>query len=276
MDSKILGKVCFDEQRLQSDIQKINGFEFSNNYSNYCTGEWKICILWNHTGSHQDFHLQDYEGRVKPTEFGLQLDYLNEFIADVFNTEYIRYVRIFLLRKGVIIPHTDYSKLKKDLFRVHIQLQTSLDCLGSNEDVVFHMRKGEVWFLDAAKPHSGSNLSDLSRLTLCIDFASDIEPSQIFKDKTKYDPSILPCIIERPPIELEYIQAIKSLGVLLCPENFEDILGLLAKVHFVRHTHADSMFDWMIDIAKQSQNKSLIDRAFLTKRSYLKTAPENQ
>jgi putative nonproteinogenic amino acid hydroxylase len=269
MNSKILGKVLFDEQLLQEEITKILQFEFSDVYSDYAIGEWKVCILWNQTGFYRDSLLREYEGRAQPTELGKELSYLNTVIKNIFNTEHIKWVRLFLLRKGLVVPHTDYVELESGFLRVHVPLQTNLNCLNSNGDMVYHMRKGEIWFLDASQPHSGCNFSDTARLSLCIDFIPYISFIEIFQDKKQYDTSLVSHIVERPPINEDYMKGLQSLGYLIGKENFDDIISLMAKVHFVRNANAALMFDWLIDITQRSGNKELLDKALAMKRFYI-------
>ncbi len=272
MKSKILGKVDFKEKQLQEDINKILQFKFDNQYSDYYSTNWTISVLWNKTGLADDFKLENYEGEAKYTEFGVQLEYINTLIKETFNSEYIKWVRIFRLEHGIIMPHIDYSKLDKDFIRVHIPLQTDIKCLGSNEETVFHMRKGEVWFLDAGNVHSGANFSDSIRVTLCIDFSPNIEFDKIFRDDKKENSHIQPLLIDRPAIDNAYIESLKLLGELLREENFNDIVTLLAKEHFFRDISASAGYDYLIDVAKYSKDKKLIDKALSLKKYYLKTS----
>jgi hypothetical protein len=270
MKSQLIGQISLDEQLIQKDINKMLQFEFSDVYSDYVViGDWKVCILWNHSGSHHDSLLREYEGKPQPTALGSQLTYLKTVIENVFNVDYIKWARVFLLHQGLIVPHTDYVELDKGFFRIHIPLQTNLNCLNSSEDVVFHMRRGEVWFLDAAKPHSACNFSNTIRLSLCIDFIPSISLREIFRDPNQYNPDLTPHIVNRPPLDINYMKGLRSLGYLIEEENFDDIITLLSKVHFLRSANAGAMFDWMVDIAEISGNKDLFGKVLAMKRFYI-------
>lgn len=269
MNSMILGKINFVEESLEKEVKEILKLKFSQNYSDFSIGEWKTCILWNGTGFQEDSTLKEYKGKARPTELGKQLKYINYIIHNTFNHDCIRWVRIFLVRKGLIIPHKDYLELKEGFIRVHIPLQTDLTCLHSEGDQVYHMRKGEIWFLDGNQPHSACSLADTTRISLCIDFKCGIPFEEIFKDPKEFNPSIDPYIIERPYIHKEYETALQSLSHIIREDNFDEILSILAKVHFFKQVNALSMYNWLIDITQKSGNNYLIEKALKMKSFFI-------
>src|SRR5689334_2769561 len=110
MNSQIIGDVSLDETLLGEELQKILQFDFNSEYSEFARGNpgWKNCILWNETGLQHDTVFKIYRGTAKKTELGQQLGYINSIIESTFNVEFLRWVRIFLVHKGLIIPHKDY------------------------------------------------------------------------------------------------------------------------------------------------------------------------
>lgn len=270
MKSQILGKLTFDEELLERSINKILQFEFTDAYSDFAIGEWKFCVLWNHSGCHDDTTFHNYEGQALLTEFGKQLEYINLIINETFNINHINWVRAFYICEGLLIPHRDYLELKTSFIRVHIPLKTTLKCLNSDGNVVFHMRKGEIWFLDAAQPHSVCNFSNIPKISLCIDFKAGIPLCEVFKDRKRYTPGLSPHLVQRKVTDKQYIEAIRGLAHLICEENFNDIVSLLSKVHFVKNEDVATMFDWLINITQSSGNKQLIEKALAMEKFYLK------
>ncbi|MGR5913138.1 aspartyl/asparaginyl beta-hydroxylase domain-containing protein [Bacillus cereus] len=97
-------------------------------------------------------------------------------------------VRTRNLVDAMVIPHRDFvefSHSTKQRFRVFLALEDNKMAFHSDEEAVFRIRKGEIWFLDAAIGHAAANFSKDSRVFLCLDyvFDSDFDPSDIFKDK---------------------------------------------------------------------------------------------
>jgi len=269
MKAKILSSVSFDDELLAEELRKIVRFDFNSSYSEFAVGKWENCVLWNATGSQHDSIAREYHGRAEPTELGEQLGYLNSIVCDTFNFKYIRWIRIFLVKQGLIIPHKDYLEMKKGFTRVHIPLQTDSTCLHSEGNAVYHMRKGEVWFIDGTQVHSACSLSHTTRVSLCIDFEYGIPFEKLFIDAQKSNPFIVPYRVKRDCISEEYEKALRDLGYIISPENFNDVVGLLAKVHFIKHVHAAAMYDWLIEIAQKSYNKHLINKAIETKKFFL-------
>nr|WP_255342611.1 aspartyl/asparaginyl beta-hydroxylase domain-containing protein [Nocardia sp. CNY236] len=87
-------------------------------------------------------------------------------------------------------------------YRVLVNLQDNQRRFNSEECTVFRMRKGQVWFLDAASLHSAINTSTFSRRMLCLDFkiSDEFSPEQIFADDSLYDTTIKPTIMDRKPV----------------------------------------------------------------------------
>lgn len=276
MNSKIIGTVDLDDALLDSEIKKILEFgDVKEEYSEYRFGVWKNYVLWNGSGDVKDTLFKGPQGGAVKTEFGQQLDYINSIIETNFRTERIKMVRAILLSDAIVIPHRDYVEFKSDsesLVRVHIPLKTSLDCLHSEERDVFHMRKGELWFLDVSCTHSACNLSDSPRISLVLDFQLDGEPlesllkGEQLQDKPKTDA----LMIDREPLDESFLQTIASMKHVINHMNFRDIVLFLSRVHFYRDVDQRMLFDWLIDICREQKDQSLLEKSLRFKTYMVK------
>ncbi len=66
----------------------------------------------------------------------------------------------------MIFPHKDYLEFKKGFNRVRVVLYTDKNCLNSEKDTIYHMRAGEVWYVDGSNIHSAMSLSEKGKFTL--------------------------------------------------------------------------------------------------------------
>jgi hypothetical protein len=184
-------------------------------------------------------------------------------------------VRAILLRDAIIIPHRDYVEFKaksESLARVHIPIKTSLDCLHSEGKNVFHMRKGEIWFLDVNCTHSACNLSDSPRISLVLDFQLDGEPleSLLKAGALRDGPEAGALMIEREPLDEAFLQTIASMKHVINRMNFRDIVLFLSRVHFYKDVDQDMLFDWLIDICREQEDKSLLEKSLRFKTYMVK------
>ncbi|GAL10893.1 hypothetical protein JCM19233_1878 [Vibrio astriarenae] len=46
----------------------------------------------------------------------------------------------------MILPHKDYLEFEKGFTRVHVVLDIDETCFNSENDTVYQMKAGEVWF----------------------------------------------------------------------------------------------------------------------------------
>lgn len=269
MDSQIVGFIEIESKEIQRELDKIAQLEFNDTeYSEYVYGGWKNCVLRNATASYHDTTLREYEGYSKPTELAKNLDYVNSIVSKTFNLEYLKWLRIFICRQGVLLPHRDYLGMKKGFTRLHVPLQTDITCLHSEENIVFHMRVGEIWFLDATKIHSACSLSDSGRISLCLDFVPEVPIKELIKNYSIHDQGLLPkpCIIDREVLSQRDLEDILAVSNRVNEDNFAQIVESLARVHFLKQVDAIEMFAWLIEIARNSGKKKLIEEALLIKQ----------
>ncbi|WP_257282357.1 aspartyl/asparaginyl beta-hydroxylase domain-containing protein [Endozoicomonas sp. ISHI1] len=181
MKAKILGKLSIDKNKIKNEISVIEESGFDDAYKEYSIGKWRTKSIWNQNGINGEAISKEYCGHAKRTFFSNQLTYINEIISKNFNTKYIKPVRVLnSCENGMIFPHKDYLEFKKGFNRVHVVLYTDKNCLNSEKDTIYHMRAGEVWYVDGSNIHSAMSLSEKGKFTLIIDFCPDISLEKIF------------------------------------------------------------------------------------------------
>lgn len=270
MKSKVVGSIHVNYNALKRDIATIRGFAMNQAYSEYAIGIWRTCILWNKTGLSMDDLSEEYDGHANITDLGIQLPYINNLINTYFNIRYMISARIFeACNVGFILPHRDYLDLKKGFTRLHIPLVTNTACMNSEEDIVFHMRQGEVWYIDGNEIHSGVCFSKTSRLHLVLDFDPDTIIDELVTDSSILNPDLKAQFIIRQPIDNCVLESITSISNLINDINFMDIMGILGKLHFKWHVSSALMYDWLIEIMGRSSDKELLHRSIQMKSYFI-------
>lgn len=270
MNSRIIGQARIDEDRLREEVAVIDRFAARDDYSEYSFGSWRNYVLANGSGDKDDAMFRGYEGVRRSTQLAAQLPYILELVEETFHTENLKWVRLFTVQSGLIISHRDFVEFEAPFVRVHVPIHTDLSCLHSEEDAVFHMRKGEVWFLDASTVHSACSLTSFKRISICLDFVDTGAP---LESLLKHPPASVPepLLVKRPPLDDAFLKSLRGLSGVVDPVNLRDVAGFLAKVHFYRDAHAADCFDWMIDIARDSGKPELLRKATTFKRFSIET-----
>lgn len=267
MPSYIFGKIELDDTQLQKDLEIVKGFpRISEEYDEFGTGVWINNSLWNASQDATDTMYRDFDYPAKQTEYGRQLPYISKLVTENFNLEYLKMVRTRNLIDGMVIPHKDFVELNKpknQYFRVFVPLEDNQHAFHSDEDNVFQMKKGEIWFLDAAIDHAAVNFSTESRIFLCLDFAfpGDFHPSEIFTNKALYNEQIKPTIAKRKQLKPEAVEhMIQSLSQIIDKYNFKDVLFMLSKIHFYKDVPVSAAYDWLEEITRRSGKEELLDK----------------
>jgi hypothetical protein len=248
MLSRLIGQIQLNNEKLKHDLNILENAPKSDAYKEYAIGEWTTTMLYNKTGLADDGYSVEYEGSAIPTEIGNNLPYLGKIISEIFVMKHLKSVRDFRARNGLIIPHVDYREFKRGFTRIHIPIQTDDNCFNSEEETVYHMKKGEIWILEGRKPHSGGSLSGLSRSHLVLDFDPDIAISDLFKNKKIFNENIQPTLINRPPLSAQDSQAIFNLKHLINSDNYMDTVAMLTKIHFRKKVSCAAIYDWLDSI----------------------------
>jgi L-proline 3-hydroxylase-like protein/aspartyl/asparaginyl beta-hydroxylase len=278
MESRILGKIALDQAALRRDVDRILTTRPDSTYAGYCFGTWNVYLLWNQSGDVNDGTLHEFDGAGQLTALGNQVHYVASIIGRNFNTERMKWARAFLLRNGHLVPHRDYLEFKKPLTRVHLALFTHESSMHSEDEEVFRMRDGEVWYLAAEKVHSAATLTDFARIVICMEF--DLEPGQqleaVFRIPPPASAVFAPSLVERPPLTAQELDAIHSLGYLINERNFSDVLRLLSKVHFYKRIPGADLFHWLTEIARRSGDAHVIERAAALKKNCIESRALNE
>ena len=160
---------------------------------------------------------------------------------------------------GYIRPHKDWTDRKPRFTRLHLPISSGDDCLSSEDNIVYRMNVGEVWYLDSGRTHSAICFGSKPRIHLILDYPPDCEPHALL------DPA---CHVDRPPIPLprpgfdsRERTAIAGLSRLIGPATFERVVALLGSLHFRRDADAADMYDWLDAICRDSGSAELICRS---------------
>src|SRR3990167_3066083 len=275
MPSRLLGEITLDDCSLSGELNTIFKHPFNNKgYKEFICGEWKSCAIWNLSGVDNDVRIKDYQGQAQQTHLGKQLLYLNSMIKNNFNLQYLKYARLVILgSNSVVIPHRDYLELKQGFLRIHIPLKTSDACYNSEENQVYNLKKGEVWYLDASLIHSAACLADIDRLHLILDFSENIPIEQIFTSHNQ-EINFTTQPIERENISTGTLNGIYHLASLIDLSNFFDVIGIITKLHFLKNISATDVFNYLKEIANLSQKKGVCEKVDWLERYCLTTRNE--
>jgi|SRR5450631_2542340 len=251
-----IGTMDFDPAKLARQNDAILGLAMHHIADG--VGDYMLVHLWYGAGSEK----QDASSKVRR-----KLAYIDRQIEHTFKLEHIQLVRVFAARRGGYIrPHRDFAGSSLPWNRVHIPIQTNDACLSSEDDVVYHMGIGEIWLFDGSRPHSGIALSETMRLHLIIDFVPHVPVPELFRDRRGYQSIPLCRVVERPPFTAGDLATIHRLSEIVTEANFSRVADVLGTIHFEKRVSCAAMYDWLIEIARQSGDSGLIERAEELKR----------
>lgn len=262
--SRVIGQVELDDERLAPDIATLLGFAFNSGYSDYARGNpgWQNCVLMNHSGDPSDTVFGGYDGSPKATPLLEQLPYIQELLASTWNMDHLLWARIFMCEDGMLIPHRDYLDLPEDEFtRVHIPIQLGAASLHSEQEMVYRMRKGEVWFIDGTVNHAAYSYDGQPRIYLTADLRPGVDFVDLFANPDLAVSNVRPDIVELPPLPDDFDVTLEGMAKVLGHDTIDEIIGVLSKVHFNHHAHCGDIYEWLIDVADRSGDASLVDAA---------------
>jgi hypothetical protein len=260
--SYLIGTVPLDQERVSEDLAQVEPFGFVDSYTEFVCGSWRTCMLWNATGDSGDARIRDYSGPAQMTEHGRKLSYLEELMTSHFNLDKLRFARITRLAPGsVVVPHRDYVELDSEFVRIHVPLATASEAYASEEETIYRMGRGEVWFLDATKVHSIANFSQRNRIHLLLDFDA-ADPASVLARKPEA-PSGMPAaaVMRRRPLREGEREAFLALARVMDQASFMDVMAMIIKRFFTAEMAAHDVFDLMSEIAAGSGDLDLLDRA---------------
>ncbi|MEW9513669.1 aspartyl/asparaginyl beta-hydroxylase domain-containing protein [Streptomyces bacillaris] len=251
-----------DPARLAADLASAERFGYNDSYGEFICGAWRSCMLWNRTGDADDRFLEDYEGGARSTEYGSALTYVGELVGHHFRVEKLKFARLARLTPGsVLVPHRDYLELDSDLTRIHLPLRTDAHCFSSEDETVYQMRQGELWFLDATRTHSAASRSDRDRVHLILDF-STATPAEALRVDIPVDTGIPEdSVVARRPLRPGEHKSFEALADVIDEANYQDVLAMIIKRYFEAEVKAADVFRWLESVVRASGRPDLVERA---------------
>jgi Aspartyl/Asparaginyl beta-hydroxylase/L-proline 3-hydroxylase, C-terminal len=279
MRTHYVATVPLDNDRLAEDLDQADSFAWSEAYSDYVFGgAWKSCMLWSRGGENGDGVVTNYDHDKPPafTPYADRLPYLRELITSVADLDRLNFVRLAKVRNSVIIPHRDLLELSgladetRNAHRMHIPLVTNEECFFSEDNTVFRMGRGEVWFLDASQIHSVAVLSDVARIHLMLDFVDVPSPKPLITIAGADPDGAIPeeRTVRRPPLPEADRRRLLGLAEVLAMNTFNEVFSIVIKKHYRYDGGEDFVWDTMIAIARESGDPELLAHARELRRHY--------
>ncbi|CAM3273150.1 putative nonproteinogenic amino acid hydroxylase [Stackebrandtia soli] len=259
LKSHRMAVIPFSPKRLDEELAILDNLDAAAEYDAFTFGSWTSHVLANGSGSASDTAFQPHDNGLHHTELGDRLPTIMGLIHDHFNVEHLQWARIFRLHKGILAPHVDFLEFEQPGVRLQLPLQTSVESLHTENDLVYHLRRGEVWRIHTTDPHSAYSSSEESRLSLCLDFAEGhFDPERDITGNITPTEDVY--LHDRPVFadgELDEIIA----NAKPTRQNARDVFGSLAAVHYQRQSNATEVFDWFERAARATGDDELIAKA---------------
>ncbi|MER7173077.1 putative nonproteinogenic amino acid hydroxylase [Streptomyces mesophilus] len=258
LKSQRLAVLPIDSYDLDEELALVDRHEYGGQYDVFTFGSWSSHVLANASGAESDVTFRPHEGTLALTELGEQLPNIMTLVTTHFPLERLQWVRIFALREGIIAPHVDFLEWAKPGLRVQVPLRTSEESLHSENDTLYHIRRGEVWKIHSTDPHSARSTSAQARLSLCLDFSDEDVPLDI---RGTVPATREVRVVEPPePSDAELEELIAS-GETFTAQNLHARFRPFAELHFERKAHATAAFDWFLQAARRSGDEDLVAKA---------------
>lgn len=266
LKSRIVATTRLDEEALRPELDRLTELELVQDYSDFMFGGWSNCVLWNGTGDAGDAELREFDGSTRATGLARDFPAIAQLAEETFDLDHVRWVRVFKLRRGHMLPHRDYLELEEPFARLHLPLRTDPTCLHSEGEHVYHMRAGEIWFLDTSEVHSVAVLGDATRIALCFDCAPDVP----FERLVRVPPGTgerEPFVVDRPPLDAGVEAEIERLVAGIDDEaSLHDVVGRLSELHFRYAVHAGALYEWLVAGLRRAGRERLAERAAALRR----------
>lgn len=256
LKSERLAVLPIDAYDLDSELSVVDRHEYGGEYDTFTFGSWSSHVLANGSGADSDTAFRPHEGRLALTELGRQLPNIMSLVTTHFPVDRLQWVRVFSLRDGIISPHVDFLEWAEPGLRVQVPLRTGEESLHSENDTVYHIRRGEVWKIHSTDPHSARSTAKTARLSLCLDFADADEPLAIRGGIPATEPIR---VVKRP--EATEAELAELIGGNLTPATMRADFRRFAELHFERRAHATAAFDWYIEAARRTGDEDMVAKA---------------
>lgn len=243
MRTGYVATVELDEDRLAKDLGVSESFRYSEAYSDYLIGgPWKNALLWARGGETGDGVITHYahDQAATFTEHGIELPYLQELILGSVDTSRLNFVRLARISDTVIVPHRDFLELgeipehARSAHRLHIPLVTHDGCLFSEENTVYRMGRGELWFFDASRIHSVASFTDAERVHLIFDFVDTVDAGPLVTLPDTNPQGGIPADrrVPRQPLPDARRAALLALADVLTMDTVDELFSIVIKHHF--------------------------------------------
>lgn len=258
LNSQRLAVLPVTSYDLDSELSVVDRHEYKDEYDALTFGAWSCHVLANGSGTESDLAFRPHDDRLTLTELGRRLPRIMSLVTNHFSLDRLQWVRIFSLRDGAMAPHVDFLEFTEPGTRLQIPLRTDEESLHSENDIVYHLRRGEVWKIHTTVPHSAGSSSSTARLSLCLDFSDADEPVEIRGAIPASEPVR---VMERPePTEAELEELLDSCRGLT-PATMRSGFRRFADFHFTRRVHAATVFDWYVEAARRSGDDEMVAKA---------------
>lgn len=266
MRTQWVGDVDLDLDRLRADLDRASGFHWSLAYSDYLFGgSWRSCMVYTPGGTAGNGVVTNYDTNQRPdfTEYGAQLPYVSELISGVARLECLNFARLVEVSNSVVIPHRDLLELAdvpetaRNAHRVHIPLLTHDQCFFNEEETVYRMRRGEVWFLDASRLHSVAAFTDQPRIHLMLDFV-DVADDLLVLPSTGTGDIPERSIQHRPPLPDELRAGLRGLATVTKLDTLSETFSIVIKHHFCFDGGPNFVWDTMFGIGHDCADPAVL------------------
>jgi hypothetical protein len=252
---------------------EVNGYTAA--YEEFAVGSWASAPLWSDSSGQASGEVREHSEPARPIPSIVSLVGINNLISSYFNVTELRCARLFRASHGaIVLPHRDYMEHSHGFTRLHVPLITDpSQARNTEEDRCFHMRRGEVWYLDARRTHSGGVLGAALRVHLVLDFSHSTAPAAAVAGSLAAPPG--PLVIDRPPLPRELIASYEALAPFVDGAAWRELLHILARVHLRYCVGAEDVYHWLEDIAANSRidRELLLADARRMKKYYISDGP---
>lgn len=257
------------------DAAKLEANGYTSAYEEYSVGRWATAPLWGSSSGKQNGEVVEHSDAAQPIVSVDTLGNINNLIADYFDVQYLRCARLFRASHGaIVLPHRDYLEHQRGFTRIHVPLVTHAAQERSTEDrSCFHMRRGEVWYLDARRVHSAGVTGSARRVHLVLDFAHSVPPAETIV--RSLEPHQRPLMINRPALPQNLLSSYIALAPFVNAASWRELLHILARVHLRYEVGVEDVYSWLQEIAANSDEdrELLIRDADRMKKYYLSDGP---
>ncbi|GAA1510321.1 hypothetical protein GCM10009677_49110 [Sphaerisporangium rubeum] len=279
MRTRYVKTIGLDEDRLAKDLEESESFQYSEAYSNYLIGgPWKSAMVWATGGDTGSGVLTNYayDQRSTFTEYGSRLPYVQEIITNVADLGRLQFVRLAVFSDSVIVPHRDFLELSdvpeesRSAHRLHIPLVTHENCFFSEDNVVYRMRAGEIWYFDAARIHSVASLSSAPRIHLIFDFANRSGDGPLVNGEPEPEGENIPAgrRVDRPALPDDRRAALLRLADVLTMDSFREVFSIVIKTHFRWDGGENFAWDTMTELARACDDPAVLPHTMELLRYY--------